>query len=99
MIEFVIVRNCGYHTMTLRDIAPFSSANAYPRPFFLNSAYDMNEFDSGSGSRIIVDAIMLAFMTILETTMTQEVVNEYTNNEGNLDRQFLANGNEFYNIF
>jgi len=93
LIEFLIVRNCGYHTLTLRDIAPFSSANAYPRPFFINPIYDMNEFNSESGGRIMIDALMLAFMVILETTMTQEVVNEYTNNEGNLDRQYIALGN------
>ena len=98
-IEFAIVRNCDQHTLTLKDIAPFSSANAYPRPFMINDHYDMNEFNSESGGRIIIDAIMLAFMAILETTMTQEVVNEYTNNDGDLDKHFVALGNDFSNYF
>lgn len=98
VIEFAIVRNCGYSTLTLKDIAPFSSANAYPRPFFINDLYDMSVFTHESVGRILLQAIMLSFMAILETAMTQEVVNEYTNSEGELDRQFFAMG-FFYPFF
>lgn len=92
LLEFGVVRNLGSHTLTLKDIAPFSSANAYPRPFFVNDLYDMNVFDGGSAGRIIVNGITIAFMSVLESTMTKEVVNEYTNTEGDLNRQFLALG-------
>lgn len=92
LLEFGVVRNVGYSTMTLKDVAPFSSANAYPRPFFINDLYDASAFDSSSTNRIIVDGILIALMSILESTMTKEVVDEYTKTEGNLDRQFLALG-------
>lgn len=91
-LEFGVVRNLGYSTMTLKDVAPFSSANAYPRPFFINDLYDTNALDSGSTNRIIVNGIIMAFMSILESTMTKEVVDEYTKSEGDLDKQFLALG-------
>lgn len=92
ILEFAVVRNLGYSTVTLKDIAPFSSANAYPRPFFINDLYDMSKFNSESGSKIIFNAILMAFMSILESTMTAEVVDEYTKSEGNLNRQLLALG-------
>ena len=94
IVEFAIVRNCGYYTATLGDIAPFTSDNAYPRLFFINDLYNMDTaFDSGSASRIVVNGILIAFMSILETAMSQEVVNEYTNSEGDLNKQFIALGN------
>ena len=94
-LEFGVVRNCGYHTLTLKDVAPFTSANAYPKPFFINEFYDMTDL-ANSASPIIVNGIMIGFMAILETTMTKEVVNEYTNTEGDLNRQFLALGKEIH---
>lgn len=96
VLEFGVVRNVGYSTMTLKDIAPFSSANAYPRPFFINDLYDMSAFNSQSGSKIIFNAIVMAFMSIIESTMTAEVVDEYTKTEGNLNRQLLALGRSTY---
>ena len=91
-IEFLIVRNCGTYTLTLKDIAAFSSANAYPRPFFINDLYDMSMINDNSTNTIILNAVVLALLAILETTMTQEVVNEYTNSEGNLNKQLISLG-------
>lgn len=95
-LEFAVVRNLGYSTLTLKDIAPFSSDNAYPRPFFANSFYDMGAFNSESANRIILHAITLACMSVLETTMTKEVVDEYTHSEGDLNKQLLASGMEIF---
>lgn len=86
------MRNVGYSTMTLKDIAPFSSDNAYPQPFFIHNFYDMSNLNSESFGKIVVNAIILACMSILESTMTKEVVDEYTHSEGDLDKQFLALG-------
>lgn len=97
-LEFAVVRNLGYSTLTLKDVAPFSSDNAYPRPFFINNFYDMSAFNSESANRIIVHAIMIACMSVLETTMTKEVVDEYTHSEGDLNKEFLAIGIDIFEL-
>ena len=91
-IEFLIVRNCGTYTLTLKDVAAFSSDNAYPRPFFINDLYDMSLYNDESTGRIILNGIILALLAVIENTMCQEVVNEYTNSEGNLNKQLISLG-------
>ena len=86
------MRNCGYSTLTLKDVAPFSSSNAFPKPFFINDAYNMKYYDSNSINLIILNGIQMAFMAIFETTITMEVVKEYVNVELDFNRQFIALG-------
>jgi len=87
------VRNCGALTYTVGDIATISSANAYPKLFFLNPKYNMNElYTDNAVSRIIIQGVSISALACLETLMTMEVVNDFAKNEGNADRQFYTLG-------
>ena len=93
LLEFVIVRPLGAQTYTIGDIATISSENAFPKPFFMNSKYNMSELSSsGAFLRIITQGLSLAALAIMETLMTMEIVNEFTKTEGDVDKQFWALG-------
>lgn len=91
--EFAIVRNCGAFTYTVGDIATISSENAFPKLIFLNDKYNMDELHVDDAVyRIIIQGISIAVLACMETLMTMEVVNDFTKNEGNADRQFYMLG-------
>jgi len=93
LIEFLIIRPLGARTYTIGDIATISSENAYPKPFFLNSKYNLSELSSsGAFFRIITQGLSLAALAMMETLMTMEIVNDFTKTEGDVDKQFWALG-------
>ena len=93
LLEFALIRTFGGRTYTIGDIATISSANAFPKPFFINSEYNLAELEgSGVFMRIVSQGISLAALAIMETLMTMEIVNEFTKTEGDVDRQFWSLG-------
>lgn len=94
LLEFVIARPFGARTFTIGDIATISSENAFPKPFFLNSVYNVSSELNASGviRKIISQGLSLAALAIMETLMTMEIVNEFTKTEGDVDKQFWALG-------
>lgn len=80
-------------TYTLGDVSPFSSETAYPKPFFLGNKYNLSVLTSDDAPKKIIEfGFSLAAMSIMETLMTIEVVNDFTKTYGDTNRQFFALG-------
>merc|ERR1719171_2001395 len=84
VIEFAILRaGMGVETKTIGDVSPFSRDTALPKLFWL---YPTPEESSWAGARIVMwQGLLLALVGMLESLMTQEVVDTLTNSAG--DRQ------------
>jgi SulP family sulfate permease len=84
VIEFAILRaGMGVETKTIGDVSPFSRDTALPKLFWL---YPTPEESSWAGVQIVLwQGLLLALVGMLESLMTQEVVDTLTKSSG--DRQ------------
>ena len=95
LLELLLESFSELQTFTVGEIATISSENALPKLFFLNSKYEINMKELQADnivSRIIIQGFSIAALACMETLMTMEVVNDFTKNEGDADRQFYALG-------
>jgi SulP family sulfate permease len=92
IIEWAIVRNTGSSTKTIGDVSPFDASTALPIPFFLDPKLDMGKLilDGPGIWRIVHQGVMLALVGVIESLMTQEVVNELTKTEGQPGKTVVA---------
>lgn len=96
LIEFVVVRNLGSRTNTIRDVSEFTMDTAFPTPFFLKTNavnYDLDPIVTGEGlKKIVVQGLLLCIVGSIESLMTAEVVESFTKTPGDGDRTVLAMG-------
>jgi len=105
IVEFLIFRPNGFETFTIEGInnktmCGLSQANegglghnTYPKPFFLDSSYDMSKIDlQRDYSTIIQQAILIALVCAMDHLMTIEVLVDLTGIEGTNRQQLFAVG-------
>ena len=79
LLEFFLVRPLGYRTDTIGDKQEFTVRDALPRPFFLDTDYDMSAYSAdGAISQIITQGVLLCAVGCIESLMTSEVVSGFT---------------------
>eukprot|EP00922_Rhytidocystis_sp_ex-Travisia-forbesii_P062136 GHVS01091995.1.p1 GENE.GHVS01091995.1~~GHVS01091995.1.p1 ORF type:complete len:798 (-),score=86.04 GHVS01091995.1:78-2471(-) len=89
LIEFGLFRPL-VHTPTpvIKDVAQFTTADATPTLFFLDSRYNMSNIEWGWP--LVLQSIILFLVGCMESTMTVEVVNDLHGNRGHSDQQVFA---------
>ncbi|CAE6956763.1 ybaR [Symbiodinium natans] len=97
LIEFAIVRPCGWRTDTIGDVSEFTSETAFPIPFFVqhpSTGYNLHGIiDSWSSIQsILVQGILLCVVGSIESLMTSEVVESFTKTPSEGDRTLFAMG-------
>jgi SulP family sulfate permease len=99
VIEFAILRPMGAPTKTIGDVSPFSRSTALPKLFWL---YPTPEESSWAGARIVLwQGLLLALVGMLESLMTQEVVDTLTKSSGDRKKTLgaMAAGNLISGFF
>lgn len=91
-LEFAIIRPSGFGTMTLGDVSPFSAETAFPCPFWLRFDMSIISNDPEAAAKMVKMSFSIAAMSLMETIMTKEVVNDFTKTTGDLNRQLVALG-------
>lgn len=90
-MEYLLFRtSMGISTLTIGDKSKFDSRDAIPKPFFMNSDYDVNKITFGSD--VVMQAITLALVAMLESLMCLEVMNDLTGTLGEPNKQVWALG-------
>ncbi|KAK3251244.1 hypothetical protein CYMTET_39413 [Cymbomonas tetramitiformis] len=93
ILEFVVVRAAaGDKTKTIKDVSEFTEDTAFPYPFFLDNAYDKVVLDSAGFGKIFLQGFLLAAVGVIESLMTQNVVNTLTKSEGDPAKTVAAMG-------
>ena len=79
LLEFFLIRPLGFRTDTIGDKEKFTSADAWPRLFFLEGAYDLSLISAeGAAARIAQQGLLLCAVGCIESLMTAEVVSQFT---------------------
>lgn len=78
VIEFAIIRPSGASTDTIGDISPFTMDTAFPMPFFYDPQFSFSKitWSAETVMDILVSAFLCATISMLESLMTIEVVND-----------------------
>lgn len=92
ILEWVFVRQIGFETNTVSDLA--SVAGNFPVPIWFDDEYS-NELPPLNGetiAAILPTAITAAAIGLLESLLTLEIIDEMTNTKGNGNREALGQG-------
>ncbi len=92
ILEWVLVRQVGYKTNTVADVA--SVAGAFPLPVWVSSEYrnTMPPLNWETLGAIFPTALTAAAIGLLESLLTLEIIDEMTNTKGNNNREAFGQG-------
>jgi len=95
-MEHVFIRNIGFRTNTVKDLA--SVAGAFPIPVWFDNrdgtdfADQMPPLNGSTFTIILPVAITVAAIGLLESLLTLEIIDELTETKGNGSREAFAQG-------
>ncbi|CAJ1367963.1 unnamed protein product, partial [Effrenium voratum] len=97
LLEFAVVRPCGWRTDTIGDVSEFTSETAFPIPFFVDhpsTGYDLSKIVSSWSSvqSVLVQGVLLCVVGSIESLMTSEVVESFVKTPSEGDRSLFAMG-------
>mmetsp|Transcript_19411 Transcript_19411/g.29076 ORF Transcript_19411/g.29076 Transcript_19411/m.29076 type:complete len:663 (+) Transcript_19411:302-2290(+) len=92
ILEWVFVRQIGFRTSTVADLA--SVAGAFPLPVWASSEYRdvMPPLNGETIAAILPVAFTAAAIGLLESLLTLEIIDEMTNTKGNNNREAIGQG-------
>lgn len=100
IIEWSIIRPCGYKTNTVKDLA--SVNGSFPLPIWFDNLYKnkMPKINTTTFKSIISVGITAAAIGLLESLLTLEIIDELTNTKGNSNREAFGQGlGQFFSGF
>jgi SulP family sulfate permease len=90
VIEWAVVRPCGYKTLVLSDLA--SVKGSLPLPVWFNSEYRMPGLNYGTFMAILPTSIIMALIGLIESLLTLSLVDEITQTRGNTRMECFGQG-------
>jgi len=92
ILEWALIRPCGYKTNTVKDLA--SVSGTFPISVWLDDDYkDLMPTINGKTLGIIFPvAITVAAIGLLESLLTLEIIDELTSTKGNSNREAIGQG-------
>jgi len=89
-IEWAIVRQTGSETTTVEDLS--SVAGSFPKIIFLNDEYNLPRINGDLIATVLPTAILVAVVSLVESLMTLELIDEITDTVGNPNREACGQG-------
>ena len=84
-IEWAIVRQTGSETTTVEDLA--SVAGSFPKIIFFNDEYNLPSISGEMLGIILPTLILIAIVSLVESLMTLELIDEITETVGDPNRE------------
>ena len=84
-IEWAIVRQTGSETTTVEDLA--SVAGSFPKIIFFNDEYNLPSISGEMLGIILPTSILIAIVSLVESLMTLELIDEITETVGDPNRE------------
>jgi len=100
IIEWSIIRPCGYKTNTVKDLA--SVNGSFPIPVWFDDSYKdkMPKINASTFKSVIIVGFTAAAIGLLESLLTLEIIDELTNTKGNSNREAFGQGlGQFFSGF